>query len=319
MNSVSPLISIIIPVFNIEKYICDCLKSVKEQSYTNFECLIVDDCGNDDSIQLARNLIKDWMHDNRFKIIKREANGGLSAVRNTGIDYSSGDYIYFLDGDDRIMPDALGALVSIVRKYPEVQMVQGNVIYENGKEVWKFRQADFPEYCENREWIRAQMLQWKIAISSWNKLYRRDYLHANCLRFYEGIIHEDVKWCWDNQKHLTSIAFCDYQCYWYRTANQTSIMHDMDKTKSSISFLTIYQAIKNDISDKNEIKFVKDYILPYKVSIDRWAFSKKRNFIKRKLLEILRDKTSFYQMPRCLILLVLLYFFPFNFYKWSKR
>lgn len=319
MNNLrSPLISIIVPVYNIENYISDCLESVKKQSYTNFECLIIDDCGHDNSIQIAQTLIKNWRYDTRFRIIRRENNGGLSAARNTGIDQSTGDYIYFLDGDDKILPDCLLALVSIVRKYPKVQMVQGNVIYENSKEVWQFNQSDFPEYCDERECIRTLMLRWKIAISSWNKLYLSDYIHKNKLRFCEGIIHEDVKWCWDNQKNLTSIGFCYYRCYWYRTDNQNSIMHNIDKTKSALSFLTIYQLIKNDITDNKELRFVKDYILPYKVSLNRWAFSQNREHIKGKLLDILRNTTIVNLMPRCLMLLVLSYVFPFNTYKRYK-
>lgn len=319
MNQENSLISIIVPVYNIEEYICDCLESVKAQSYSNFECLIIDDCGHDNSIQLARELLKSWEHDNRFKIIQREENGGLSAARNTGIDYSSGDYIYFLDGDDKIMPQALEALLSMAYKHPGVQMVQGNVVYENKKEVWQFKQSDFPEYSNNREWIRTQMLEWKIAISSWNKLYRSDYLKTNNLRFCEGIIHEDVKWCWDNQKHLTTIAFCDYQSYWYRTGNQTSIMHDTDKTKSAISFLSIYHLIKNDITDKKELKFIREYILPYKVSLHRWAYSKNRKCIKKKLQGIIKHSCANCTTSRCLMLLLLLYFFPFNIYKINKR
>lgn len=319
MNLEYPLISIVIPVYKIEKYVCDCLESVKAQSYTNFECLIIDDCGNDKSIPLVRELIKSWEHDKRFKIIHRAKNGGLSAARNTGIDHSSGDFIYFLDGDDKIMPQALDAIVSIVRKYPEVQMVQGNVVYENRKEVWQFKQSDFPEYSNDREWIRTQMLEWRIAISSWNKLYRSDYIKSNKLKFCEGIIHEDVKWCWDNQKHLSTIAFCDYQSYWYRTGNQASIMHDTDKTKSAISFLSIYQSIKNDIVDKKELEFVKEYILPYKVSLHRWAHSKNRSGIRKKLWEILRDGDVSCTGYRCLILLVLMCFFPFNIYKIFKQ
>lgn len=315
MKLETPLISIIVPVYEIEKYICDCLESIKTQSYPNFECLIIDDCGHDNSITLAYQLIKKWNNDNRFIIIRRNKNGGLSAARNTGIDYSSGDYIYFLDGDDKIMPQALESLVFSVCKYPGVQMVQGNVVYENNKEVWQFKPSDFPEYSENQEWIRAQMLQWKIAISSWNKLYRSDYIKANRLRFQEGIIHEDVKWCWDNQKVLRSIAFNNYQGYWYRTGNQNSIMHDVDKTNSSVAFLRIFQRIAGDINDMAELEFVKSYILPYKVSLHRWSLSKNRKKIRAVLKEIMKNSKPVTLSGRCLWLYLLSYIFPFNIYR----
>lgn len=314
-----PLISIIVPVYGVEEFICECLMSVRQQSYDNYECIIVNDCTTDNSIIYATQLISDWGYDNRFKIVYRKGNGGLSAARNTGIDSAKGKYIYFLDGDDKLMPDALMSMVKTINKYPTVQMVQGNVIYENQKEVWQFSSSDFPEYSDDRNWIQTNMLQWKISISAWNKLYRTDYLRDNNLKFQEGIIHEDVKWCWDNQKKLRSIAFNDYKCYWYRICNQNSIMHDVDKTRSALSFLDIFDSIKEDINDETEIQFIKDYILPYKVSIYRFSLCKNRILIRNRLKNILHSLSNSILRQRCIALLFMLYIFPFNLVKNKYR
>ena len=309
----TPLVSIIIPVYNIEKYIEECLESVRRQSYTHFECLVIDDCGNDQSIPRVVKFIQRF-EDDRFKILHRFTNGGLSAARNTGIDNACGDYLYFVDGDDKIFPDALKNLVSVVDKYPDVEIVQGNVMYQEGEAVWHFSEGTFPEYSENREWIRTQMLRMNIAVSAWNKLYRLDYIRKNKLQFLEGIINEDVKWCWDNQKLLSSIAFCSDICYWYRTDNQASIMHETDKTRSSISFLIICNQIKNEINDDLEIKFIKDCLLHIRVTLNRWAYSKNRKLIRSYLKDMLRDITSSSMRSRCLSLYILSYIFPFNLY-----
>jgi len=100
-SSDMPLVSIIVPVYNVENYIEKCLESVKNQSYTKFECLIVNDGSKDKSIDLAQSFIDG---DSRFKILNKP-NGGLASARNFGIKHSIGDFIAFLDSDDAWMAD----------------------------------------------------------------------------------------------------------------------------------------------------------------------------------------------------------------------
>ena len=92
------LVSVIVPVYNVEKYISKCLELVKEQTLTDFECLIIDDGTKDNSIEKAIKVIGD---DERFKIYHK-VNGGLSDARNYGIDKATGEYLFFLDSDDYI-------------------------------------------------------------------------------------------------------------------------------------------------------------------------------------------------------------------------
>ena len=95
------LISIIIPIYNAEKYIFRCIKSVMNQKISGFgiECILIDDCSQDDSILIANNIIDDYTGDIIFKMIRNETNKGLSASRNIGIQLSSGEYLFFLDSD----------------------------------------------------------------------------------------------------------------------------------------------------------------------------------------------------------------------------
>lgn len=96
-------LSIVIPVFNVAPYIADCLRSVMRQTYTgSMECLIVDDCGTDDSIAIAKQMIADYKGPIRFQILHHEWNRGLSAARNTGTEAATGEYLYYLDSDDEI-------------------------------------------------------------------------------------------------------------------------------------------------------------------------------------------------------------------------
>ena len=111
-------ISIIIPVYNVEQYIEECLLSVANQTMTEgIECIIVDDCGPDNSAAIAKRFVDSYQGDIRFTFIQRENNGGLSAARNTGIEAATGEYIYFLDSDDFIVPECIKTLYSIAIAY----------------------------------------------------------------------------------------------------------------------------------------------------------------------------------------------------------
>ena len=105
------LITIVIPVYNVESYISDCLQSVMRQTYKGpLECILVDDCGTDKSIEIAQNMIAEYNGPIEFKVLHHEHNRGVSAARNTGIDAAKGDYVCFLDSDDWISDDCIEKL-----------------------------------------------------------------------------------------------------------------------------------------------------------------------------------------------------------------
>lgn len=100
-------VSIIVPIFNVEHYLDNCLKSIENQSFTDFECLMIDDCSCDGCSSICKEYEK---KDKRFKYIKRSTNGGVSVTRNTGIDAASGEYLVFIDSDDVVDCDMLSEL-----------------------------------------------------------------------------------------------------------------------------------------------------------------------------------------------------------------
>src|SRR5690606_8777138 len=94
----NPLVSVIVPVYNVEQYLDECLNSIRQQTYENIEIIVVEDCSTDDSL----NTLTKHLKDPRVKLIQHEKNSGLSAARNTGIDAAKGDYIMFADSDDLV-------------------------------------------------------------------------------------------------------------------------------------------------------------------------------------------------------------------------
>ena len=100
-------VSIIIPIYNVEPYIERCLQSVVSQTYPYFECILIDDCGNDRSMPFAEQFIQNYSGEIHFRILRHENNCGLSSARNTGMKAANGDYIYFMDSDDAITPECI--------------------------------------------------------------------------------------------------------------------------------------------------------------------------------------------------------------------
>ena len=105
-----PKVSLIIPVYNVSEYIERCMHSVMAQTYTDIECIIIDDCGTDDSMAKCEQMIREYEGPIKFLILHHEHNRGLSAARNTGIHQTIGKWFYFLDSDDEITPHCIEKL-----------------------------------------------------------------------------------------------------------------------------------------------------------------------------------------------------------------
>ena len=118
-------------------------------SYSDFECLIVDDCGEDNSIGVERSLIAEYTGKASFEIIESEKNGGISVARNKGIKRATGDFLMFVDSDDKLCPNALELLIDMTEKYPGVDLVQGNILCDKKSKYWNIA-GRFPEFSSNR-------------------------------------------------------------------------------------------------------------------------------------------------------------------------
>lgn len=210
-------VSVIIPIYGVEKYISDCLNSVMKQSYTNdIECILINDCTKDQSIEIAKNLIENYDGNINFKIYEHSVNGGLSAARNTGILEAKGDYLYFLDSDDYITPDCIKVLAETAQKFPKAQIVQaGAEATTKGFEYLSLKSTKLKEYTEDKRYIKREMLMAHYPPTAWNKLIKRDWLLKHNLFFKEGLLHEDDYWNFFAAKHVTAYAICKQDTYLY--------------------------------------------------------------------------------------------------------
>ena len=167
-------VSIIIPTYNVEAYIRECLESVAAQTYEgNIECIIVDDCGTDNSIAVAEQFITEYKGCIDFRILHREKNGGLSAARNSGTDAATGDYIFYLDSDDLLFPNSIADLMAIAERYPHADIVQGKMVSTNGVEAQYKKQQSSEIITKKTELLKLLLIPGENSVSSWNRLYRR--------------------------------------------------------------------------------------------------------------------------------------------------
>ena len=215
-------VSIIVPVYNVSCYIVQCLESISAQTYQDIECILVDDCGQDDSIEKAKYFISHYTGKISFIIIHHSENLGVSESRNTGINAAKGEYIYFLDSDDAITPDCIETFILLANKYPHAEFIQGNNVNCDGtKSQYSFDEM-IPQYCDDKNLLEKIILQ-SVVTSSWNRLINHSFLLKYHLYFPMGIVHEDMYWVYFLAKYTKAAAFSTKGTYIYNT-HEGSIM-----------------------------------------------------------------------------------------------
>lgn len=289
-------ISVVMPVYNVEPFIEACLESVMSQTYTNFECIIVDDCGTDNSIEIAKSVVSKYNGDIEFKFLKNDVNSGISVSRNCGIKEAKGDYLFFVDSDDKLFPECLQLLIDKVKEYNDIDLVQGNCESEDNSDkraiLLHFQDDSFPSYISDKDLIQKTVLHWSFPTTVWNKLIKRSLIIENNLFFMEGVVHEDECWKWLIQKHIKNIAIVNANTYWYRIVSPGSIMNTRDLTKSVYSRIKIFEFIALNGTNHYDVCFAVHF-LPYQVKILRWDnISNKKLVVEqlKKSIDLLKSK-----------------------------
>ncbi len=179
-------ISVIVPVYNVEKYLDRCIKSICGQTYKNLEIILVDDGSTDLSGMICDDQKKS---DQRIRVIHKK-NGGLSDARNAGLEIATGDYIGFVDSDDWIESDMYDSLLTAVKEHNVRLAITGiNRIYDNGYEIDQFTRKMPIEYV-GTDIIRRYLLQDSFSTAAWDKLYHRSLFKNR--RFPKGKLYEDA-------------------------------------------------------------------------------------------------------------------------------
>ena len=244
-------VSIIIPVYQVENYIERCISSVMRQTYSHsaIECIMVDDCGTDNSIKLAQKCIDNYKGEIQFHIIHNEQNCGLSISRNNGMKVATGDYIFFLDSDDYISADCIEKMMNAIYKHPEVEVVKGCHIDKHYNEKISLSYLG-SHIIDNKILMKLFFLEY-IPCMAWNTLISRRLIERLHLKFMPQLIHEDVLWSFYLYREINSFMLIPDITLFYEI-NPHSITHSeqIDEGLHIISYITILKDFQNHIEER---------------------------------------------------------------------
>lgn len=211
MRGEKNLFSIIVPVYNVEKYLDKCLASILRQTFKNFECIIIDDGSPDNSSAIIDKYVK---QDQRFKVLHQK-NMGVSAARNAGLDIAKGEYVVFVDSDDYIADDYLEKFALKIADTDADIVICGLI------EVYKDYERSKVFAAESTEVIKQNILADIWPSYPWNKCYKK-YLFEN-IRFPVGKIFEDLLTIPELCLSAEKIVCIPDKLYYYNRQNVNSI------------------------------------------------------------------------------------------------
>lgn len=254
-------ISVIIPVYNVESYLAECIESVLCQTYKDYEIILVDDGSTDSSGEICDRYAS---QDSRIRVIHKE-NGGLSDARNCGLKEVSGEYTLFLDSDDFLAETALGDTVSIMEKekcdfvfFDALSFNDENRDYSIKQNY--IRKNDYPA-VDGLTVLLNQLKNKEYHSSACMMLIITDFLKKNNIRFLKGILYEDMLFTYELYARSKKVCQLKKTVY-HRRYRQQSIMTSRPKTRNFLSAKTVFEKAC-DLSDEiniNECESSKLYL-----------------------------------------------------------
>mgnify|MGYP000955898924 CR=1 FL=1 len=264
-------ISIIIPIYNVEKYLRRCIDSIVNQTYKNTEIILVNDGSPDNCGVICDEYAK---IDSRIKVIHK-VNGGLSSARNAGLDIASGEYIMFVDSDDWISEDTLEKLNRYVEKGYDIINFKFRFVKEKTKNIIKLNDKIKDSYeCDLFSYI-DKLFSGELDFFIWNKLYKNDLFSD--VRFPVGRNYEDLATIYKLYFNAKNIIVTDYTLYNYWLGNSNSIT-----SNSTIKNMTDYLLSTKEIYEVN-----KNYL-----RINKRDFSSVDTWYKMMLIQLLINYTK---------------------------
>lgn len=255
-------ISVVVPVYNVEKYLEKCLQSLIEQCYSDMEIVVVDDKSTDRSLCIAKKYEKY----NNVKVISKEKNTGLSDSRNVGIRESRGQYIMFLDSDDYVEDGCIFKIQEIVKKENEP-----DIVYFGYSEEYESTNEKYIKYgyvskkdkiYTGEEFAIAELKQRNLYAAACFGIYNREFIVRNNLYFESGLLHEDELWTPQVILRANKVYTSDYVFYHYLRRNG-SITRSGNKTKHGQDMLCICKKLDilaNEIKNPELKKYMDNHI-----------------------------------------------------------
>ena len=210
-------VSVIIPIYNVEEFLRECLDSVLNQTLTGIQVIMMDDGSPDGSSKIAKQYAEKYDH---FKYV-RQKNGGLGNARNNGVKYAEGEYIVFLDSDDFVFPDAYEKMYYAAKQH-NCDMAVCNVIRcdSKGYKTSRLHEIAFNSIVSVTHITETHSLMWDT--TAWNKMIKREFWYANNFNFPEGMLYEDIPITIPMHFFAKNVAIVKDICYVWRIRDGAS-------------------------------------------------------------------------------------------------
>ena len=242
-----PSVSIIVPVYNVGPYVEDSIRSVMRQTYTGpMECIIVDDCGTDDSMEKVERLISEYNGPITFQVLHHTHNRGLSAARNTGMDAASGDYLFFLDSDDELTDDCIETLTEpLLQEWYDMIIGDYSVLVEINESKYGLEKLAIPDNTVlYKDKIIESYNTGKWPATAWNKLYLTDFIKRGSFCFKEGFLFEDAIWTFQIACSIQSLLSVKHTTYLHGRRMGSIMTSSSEETKKLFDYLIFIEICK---------------------------------------------------------------------------
>lgn len=241
------LVSIIIAAYNVDNYIEECISSVLNQTYSNIEVIVVDDCSSDNTSSICESF---RMKDSRVSVIYNEVNLGVSRARNKALERATGKYVVFVDGDDSLSPEYVEYMIDLIKKSKSEMCLSINCFHD--KQEQQTEQDTFEILSPVR--ATSLLLSQKVDVGCWNKIYNKEFLNTHNIRFSEDLFYgEGLRFITTVSMQSEKIGVGRRKVYYYRRNNAESatIKFSIKKCRNGWKSL---QRIKDSITlDDDEL------------------------------------------------------------------
>ena len=307
-------VSIIVPVYNSEKYLKKCLDSLVSQALKDIEIILVNDGSTDNSL----NIINNYLTDKRVKLFNKE-NGGQASARNLGLLKSTSDYIIFIDSDDYVSKDMGEKLYDFIYHNNYDIVITDYYIVSNDKKYIKIINTKCGR-ISNKEYLQT-------AVCPWNKIYKKDFLLANNFKFPEGIIYEDFASIPTLVKYNPKIGYLDKAFVNYVHSEASTMRTKEYKPKYEDIFKAchiLYNSLINT-EYKEELEYLFIYHMLYLGSLNFYQYEKYKqidkiaNFMKEKFPKWNKNKYLNKNTKKEKILMTLFYYKKYKLIKMIQK
>ena len=264
MSKIAPKISVIVPIYNVEKYLSLCINSILAQTFKDFELILIDDCSTDKTLEVAKSF-----SDSRIRLLQNEKNLGMpGAVRNVGLDVARGEYVYFCDSDDAILANALEVLFKAAEennanvvnttRWLIAQDSEFNNLSSIPVRLMAFTPPQ-PVSTDLKQRIFQEFLQNRMHISPWIFLYKRKFLPENKIKF-PAEVAEDIFFNFDVVCATSKIMKIDVPFYVYRP-NSISVSHNPVRTQKNMKSIPVLcRHIEEKLAPLNDENFTRTVV-----------------------------------------------------------